>query len=125
MVIKKVYQGQCLIGSKISMEYFRDMIKNIISSILINPDDSDPKSGMIVIVEGNRISLIGKTENVKIPHKTKIINASGKYIIPGLWDMHVHIVRDELDKQCRDIFYQYQNLADNISCLQSQHHFYF
>ncbi|MFQ5769642.1 MAG: amidohydrolase family protein [Candidatus Heimdallarchaeota archaeon] len=72
---------------------------------IINPDDSALKSGMIVIVQGNRISLIGKTEDVKIPHKTKIINASGKYIIPGLWDMHVHIVRDELDIQCRDIYF--------------------
>jgi imidazolonepropionase-like amidohydrolase len=48
------------------------------------------KSGMTVIVTGNRIAAIGKTGKVKIPNGAEVIDASRKFLIPGLWDMHVH-----------------------------------
>src|SRR5687767_7881315 len=42
-----------------------------------------------VSVSGNRITDIGKIVNI-LPHAT-VIDARGKYLIPGLWDMHVHL----------------------------------
>ncbi len=47
-----------------------------------------PKPNMAVVISGNRIVEIGKS--VKIPPNAQIIDASGKFLIPGLWDMHVH-----------------------------------
>jgi imidazolonepropionase-like amidohydrolase len=43
-----------------------------------------------VIVSGDRIEQVGTKHHVKIPKDGKIIDATGKYMIPGLWDMHVH-----------------------------------
>ena len=51
------------------------------------------KSGMFVLVAGNRIAGIGK--KVIVPKDAKIIDASGKFLLPGLWDMHVHSLRAE------------------------------
>lgn len=48
------------------------------------------KSGMTVIITGNRIAAVSKSGKVKIPKDAQIIDASGKFMIPGLWDMHVH-----------------------------------
>lgn len=48
------------------------------------------KAGMTLIVSGGRISALGKTGKVRIPKNTRTVDASGKYVIPGLWDMHVH-----------------------------------
>jgi imidazolonepropionase-like amidohydrolase len=45
---------------------------------------------MTVIVTGDRIEQVGTKRHVKIPKDGKIIDATGKYMIPGLWDMHVH-----------------------------------
>lgn len=42
-----------------------------------------------VVVTGNRISALGK--NVKIPKNAQVLDATGKFLIPGLWDMHTHI----------------------------------
>ncbi len=53
------------------------------------------KSDMTVIVAGNRIEAIGKTGKVKTPKDAQIIDATGKYLIPGLWDMHVHTLSNE------------------------------
>lgn len=44
-----------------------------------------------IVVEGNRITAIGKSGEVKIPKDAAIINANGKTIIPGLVDVHAHL----------------------------------
>ncbi|HMI79504.1 MAG TPA: amidohydrolase family protein [Ferruginibacter sp.] len=48
------------------------------------------QSNMTVVINGNRIFALGKTGKVAIPENAIIINAKGKYLIPGLWDMHMH-----------------------------------
>ncbi|MBM3822353.1 MAG: amidohydrolase family protein [Verrucomicrobia bacterium] len=49
------------------------------------------QSGMTVVIEGNRIQALGKDGSVAVPRNAKVIDASGKYLIPGLWDMHIHM----------------------------------
>jgi imidazolonepropionase-like amidohydrolase len=48
------------------------------------------KLDQTVVVTGNRISAIGQTGKVKLPEGAQIVDAGGRYLIPGLWDMHVH-----------------------------------
>ncbi len=49
------------------------------------------KSNATVIITGDRIAAIGKNSKVKIPKNAQAIDATGKFLIPGLWDMHVHL----------------------------------
>ena len=53
------------------------------------------KSDMTVIIAGNRISAVGKTGKVRVPKNAQVIDATGKFLIPGLWDMHVHVLAEE------------------------------
>ena len=43
-----------------------------------------------VLVTGNRISYAGPAALAKIPSGATVIDGRGKFLIPGLWDMHVH-----------------------------------
>ena len=43
-----------------------------------------------VVVSGNTIIEIGPVEHRAISPDDQVIDAEGKYLIPGLWDMHVH-----------------------------------
>ena len=43
-----------------------------------------------VVISGDRISEVEDSKNVKPVSAAKIVDGSGKYLIPGLWDMHVH-----------------------------------
>ena len=43
-----------------------------------------------VMVTANRITAIGASSKVNVPKGAKVIDAAGKFLIPGLWDMHVH-----------------------------------
>ena len=54
-----------------------------------------PKSDMTVVVTGNRITALGQTGKIRIPKEAQIINATGKFLIPGLWDMHFHLKESE------------------------------
>ncbi|WP_186785998.1 amidohydrolase family protein [Paenibacillus agilis] len=59
----------------------------------------DVRSGKLIqnqtiIVNGNKISYIGNGEDVTLPKNAKVRDATGQYVIPGLWDMHVHLLKD-------------------------------
>jgi Amidohydrolase family len=43
-----------------------------------------------VIIHGNRIVYVGDAVNANIPRGAHLIDGRGKFLIPGLWDMHVH-----------------------------------
>jgi imidazolonepropionase-like amidohydrolase len=44
-----------------------------------------------VVIVGSRIAAIGPVARVKFDKSAKVIDARGKFLIPGLWDMHVHL----------------------------------
>ena len=50
------------------------------------------QTDMTVVVAGARIVAVGKSVDIPVPKGAHTINAAGKYLIPGLWDMHVHTV---------------------------------
>jgi imidazolonepropionase-like amidohydrolase len=52
------------------------------------------KPDMTVLLSKNRISQIGLGKTVHVPKNARSIDARGKYLIPGLWDMHVHSLWD-------------------------------
>ena len=62
----------------------------LIHVTVIDATGSAPKADMTVILSGDRISEIGKSGKVRVPKNARVIDARGKFLIPGLWDMHVH-----------------------------------
>jgi imidazolonepropionase-like amidohydrolase len=45
---------------------------------------------MTVVITGDRIMEIGKSGKVSVPTDAQVLDATDQYLIPGLWDMHVH-----------------------------------
>lgn len=43
-----------------------------------------------VVVRGNRIERVGPAAGVAVPAGARVVDGRGKYVIPGMWDMHVH-----------------------------------
>ncbi len=43
------------------------------------------------MVTGGLISAVGSSEAVTIPSGAQVVDAKGKFLIPGLWDMHGHL----------------------------------
>ena len=46
--------------------------------------------GQTVVVENGRISALGPRDAVSVPGDALRIDGAGRFLIPGLWDMHAH-----------------------------------
>jgi imidazolonepropionase-like amidohydrolase len=57
---------------------------------VIDATGAPPLPDMTVVVEDKHIVALGKSGAVQPPDNAKVIESKGKYLIPGLWDMHVH-----------------------------------
>lgn len=58
---------------------------------VINMTGAEPRAGQTVLIAGKRIVAVGATGSVQLPRGTTIVDGSGKFLIPGLADMHVHL----------------------------------
>ncbi len=47
-------------------------------------------SHQTIVISGSRISARGAVQRIRIPENAEVIDGRGKFLIPGLWDMHVH-----------------------------------
>jgi imidazolonepropionase-like amidohydrolase len=53
---------------------------------LIDGNGGAPLANSVVVVQGNRIAAAGPAGQVQVPAGARVINAAGKYVLPGLWD---------------------------------------
>ncbi|HEY7515209.1 MAG TPA: amidohydrolase family protein, partial [Vicinamibacteria bacterium] len=49
------------------------------------------RPGTTVVVEGDRIARLGPVASLATPAGALVVEGKGRYLIPGLWDMHVHL----------------------------------
>jgi alpha-D-ribose 1-methylphosphonate 5-triphosphate diphosphatase PhnM len=56
---------------------------------VIDGNDGALKPNMTVIITGDRISSIQQTNDQRF--QADVIDGTGKFLIPGLWDMHAHL----------------------------------
>lgn len=49
-----------------------------------------PAADQTVLVSDGRITAVGPANQVTVPPGARTVDAAGKFLIPGLWDMHVH-----------------------------------
>ena len=48
-----------------------------------------------ILIEGDRVTAIGETASItEVPEGTRRINGAGKWVMPGLTDMHVHMMAE-------------------------------
>src|SRR5580658_8023318 len=59
---------------------------------VIDTRGGPPMPDMTVIVKDQRIVELGKSGTVNAPAGARLVDGLGKFLIPGLWDMHVHEV---------------------------------
>src|SRR5262249_3113617 len=57
---------------------------------VIDATGAPARPNMTVVVTGDRITAVGKSGEVGVPKGARVMDGKGKYLIPGLWDMHVH-----------------------------------
>lgn len=57
---------------------------------VVDATDSLPRPDQTVVIRGNRIVAVVPASQAHIPDGARRIDGRGRFLIPGLWDMHVH-----------------------------------
>lgn len=58
---------------------------------VITPGVSPPAGDMAIVIAGDRIATVDRADRVAIPAGAQVIDGRGKFVIPGLADMHNHL----------------------------------
>jgi len=61
----------------------------IAGGTLIDGNGGPPVPDSVVVVQGNRITSVSRKGQIATPPGARVINAAGKYVLPGLWDSQV------------------------------------
>jgi imidazolonepropionase-like amidohydrolase len=62
----------------------------ITNATVVDVSDGSLRRGSTVVVEGNRIASVTPSDRARRP-RGRVVDGTGMYIIPGLWDMHTHV----------------------------------
>jgi imidazolonepropionase-like amidohydrolase len=70
---------------------------------VVNVQSGEVLADQTVILERNRIASVGPSKSAKYPRNAASVNGHGYFLIPGLWDMHVHLVFGDWFPGAQDI----------------------
>ena len=66
--------------------------KALVGGTLIDGFGGKPILNSVIILNGETIETVGRIGEVEIPKNVEIISTEGMTVLPGLWDMHVHLM---------------------------------
>jgi imidazolonepropionase-like amidohydrolase len=69
-------------------------VKALVGGRLIDGNGGPPLSNSVILVDGERITAVGTVATLPIPAGAEVISTDGMDVLPGLWDMHVHLMID-------------------------------
>jgi imidazolonepropionase-like amidohydrolase len=98
----------------VAQDKAREPVIALVGATLIDGTGGSPIPNTTVLIEGDRIKAIGSPSDVEVPAGAQTIDATGKSILPGFIDCHIHTGNpyDEL-QQLTD--------TDSLTALRSMH----
>ncbi|HKY91188.1 MAG TPA: amidohydrolase family protein [Nevskiaceae bacterium] len=66
----------------------------VVGATLIDGNGAAPIPDSAVVIEGDRVVAAGPAATVRVPPGATFVDARGKFLVPGFWDLHVHVLRD-------------------------------
>jgi imidazolonepropionase-like amidohydrolase len=67
-------------------------VKALVGGTLIDGFGGRPIRNSVVLIEGERIAAVGQVGTLAVPPGADVISTEGMSVLPGLWDMHVHLM---------------------------------
>ncbi len=64
----------------------------LVGGTLIDGHGGAPIRNSVILIEEERIVRVGTVGSVPVPAGAKVISTEGMSVLPGLWDMHVHLM---------------------------------
>jgi len=97
-----------------------NQITALVGGTLIDGYAGHPVYNSVILIQGDKIIEVGHQGTVTIPDGAKIISTEGMSVLPGLWDMHVHL---KINGHSRNAHWDehYLNLFEEVIMPSSAH----
>lgn len=82
-----VRDGSAVIASRTSPA---DSVTAITHVTLIDGTGAPPRDDQTLVLRGRHVVASGPAARTTVPAGARVLDGRGRYVIPGLWDMHVH-----------------------------------
>ncbi len=66
-------------------------VKALVGGTLIDGFAGPPIQNSVILIDGERITAVGQVGRLAVPQGAEVISTEGMTVLPGLWDMHVHL----------------------------------
>jgi imidazolonepropionase-like amidohydrolase len=70
----------------------QNRITALVGGTLIDGFGGRPVRNSVIVIEGERITAVGVQGSLPVPTGAEVISTEGMSVLPGLWDMHVHLM---------------------------------
>jgi imidazolonepropionase-like amidohydrolase len=64
----------------------------LVGGTLVDGTLKEPIADSVILVDGERIEAVGTVASLPVPEGATVISTEGMTVLPGLWDMHVHLM---------------------------------
>jgi imidazolonepropionase-like amidohydrolase len=77
----------------VSLLFVQDApLKALVGGTLIDGHGGPPLRNSVIVIRGERIEAVGQVGRLAVPAGATVISTEGMSVLPGLWDMHVHLM---------------------------------
>ena len=66
-------------------------VKALVGGMLIDGFGGKPIQHSVILIDGEKITAVGQVGQLAVPPGAEVISTEGMSVLPGLWDMHVHL----------------------------------
>jgi imidazolonepropionase-like amidohydrolase len=95
LINKAAAHGMRLFTANAKPSYEKHDVIAITGGTIVDVETNQSISNGVVLIKNGKITKVGAANNVAVPFGAYIINAKGKTVLPGLWDMHAHFQQAE------------------------------
>jgi len=67
-------------------------VRALVGGTLIDGFGGPPIRNSVILIRGERIEAVGSVGSLAVPAGAEVISTEGMTVLPGLWDMHVHLM---------------------------------
>jgi len=68
-------------------------LRALVGGMLVDGTGGPPLADSVILVDGERITAVGQLGTISIPATAEVISTEGMTVLPGLWDLQVHLAR--------------------------------
>jgi len=81
-----------IVSFVVSVPVYAGEKKALVGGRLIDGLLGAPIANSVILIDGDLITAVGTIDTLEVPGEYEIISTEGMSVLPGLWDMHVHLM---------------------------------